>query len=116
MAVPKPAAPAAPKPPLKRKVVVLEEGTLTSLALNPAVVAEFPALASIAKLAKQPTRGGCGTCGRAAQERAQTYQKVKLAVAGLPSDRKRRLKDLLNANSVRLLYRDGKGKAQQLVF
>lgn len=101
---------------LKRKMVVIEEGTLTSMALNPAIAAAFPVLGPIAKLARKGTGGGCGSCGRAAQERAKMYQQVKMALAGMGSDQKRKLKDLLNANSVRLLYKDTSGRAQQLTF
>ncbi len=107
---------ADPKKPLKRKLVVIEEGMLATMALNPTIAKEFPILAPIAKLARGGTRAGCGTCGRAAQERAKLYQQVKLALAGMDSDRKRKLKDLLNTNSARLLYRDNAGKAQQLTF
>lgn len=106
----------APKPPLKRKLVVIEEGTLTSMALNAAIAREFPVLAPIAKLARAAPRAGCGSCGRAGQERAVTFQRVKQALASMDATQKRKLKDLMNAQSMRLLYRDNAGKAQQLTF
>ena len=106
----------AEKKPLKRKMVVIEEGTLTTMSLNPQIAAAFPVLGPIAKLARKGTGGGCGSCGRAAQERAKLFQQVKLALAGMASDQKRKLKDLLNANSVRLLYKDTAGRSQQLTF
>lgn len=102
--------------PLKRKLVVIEEGTLTSMALNAAISKEFPILAPIAKLARSAPRAGCGTCGAAGQQRAKTFQAVKLALAGMDATQKRKLKDLMNAQSMRLLYRDNGGKAQQLTF
>lgn len=107
---------AAQKPPLKRKLVVIEEGTLTSMALNAAIAKEFPVLAPIAKLARSAPRAGCGTCGRAGQERAVTFQRVKQQLASMDATQKRKLKDLMNASSMRLLYRDNGGKAQQLTF
>jgi hypothetical protein len=107
---------ATPKPPLKRKLVVIEEGTLTSMALNAAIVAAFPVLAPIAKLAREAPRAGCGTCGTAGQKRAQTFQQVKQALASMDATRKRQLKDMMNAQSMRLLYRDNSGKAAQLTF
>lgn len=103
-------------PPLKRKMVVIEEGTLTSMALNATIVKEFPFLAPIAKLASKARGGGCGTCGTAARERAATFQKVKQTLAGMDTERKRKLKDMMNAASMRLLYKDNSGKAQQLTF
>lgn len=102
--------------PNKRKMVVIEEGTLTTMALNPSIAKEFPLLAPIAKLARGGRGGGCGTCGRANQDRAKTFQQVKLALAGMDSTKKRKLKDLMNTQSMRLLYRDHAGKAQQLTF
>lgn len=101
---------------LKRKMVVIEEGTLTTMALNPTIAAAFPVLGPIAKLARKGAGAGCGSCGKAAQERARLYQQVKLALAGMASDQKRKLKDLLNAQSVRLLYKDTRGHSQQLTF
>jgi hypothetical protein len=114
VSAPKPVA--KPPAPLKRKLVVIEEGTLTGMALNAGIAAAFPVLAPIAKLAKAAPRAGCGTCGRAGQERAQTFQKVKLALAGMDASQKRKLKDMMNASSMRLLYKDTAGKAQQLTF
>lgn len=101
---------------LKRKMVVIEEGTLTTMAMNANVLKEFPVLGPIAKLAKASPRAGCGTCGRAAQVRSKLFQQVKLALAGMDGERKRKLKDLMNASSMRLLYRDNAGRAQQLTF
>lgn len=101
----------------KRKMVIIEEGTLTAMALNPTIAKAFPALAGIAKLARGGGgKPGCGSCGRASQERAKVYQQAKLALAGMDGTRKRQLKDLMNAQSMRLLYKDHAGKAQQLTF
>jgi len=102
--------------PLKRTMVVLEDGLLASLAVNPVFTAEFPVLAPIAKLAKSPQRAGCGSCGRAGQARTSTYQQVKQALASMDSTKKRKLKDMLNAQSVRIIYKDSRNKAQQLTF
>lgn len=101
---------------LKRTMVVIEEGTLTSMALNATIAKEFPILAPIAKLARKTGGGGCGTCGAAARERAATFQRVKQAIASMDSDRKRRLKDSMNAQNMRIMYKDNSGKAQQLTF
>ncbi len=102
--------------PLKRKLIVLEEGTLTSMALNAVLVKEFPILAPIAKIAKQAPRVGCGSCGTAAATRAKTFQGVKLAIAGMDGTKKSRLKALMNVQSMRLLYRDNSGKSHSLTF
>jgi hypothetical protein len=102
--------------PQKRKMVVIEESTLTTMALNPTVAKAFPLLAGIAKLARGSGKATCGQCGKASQDRAKTFQAVKLAIAGMDAVRKRQLKDLMNAESMRILYKDHAGKAQQLTF
>lgn len=103
-------------PPLKQKMAIIDEAALTTMALNPAIAKEFPVLKPVAKLARSGGRGSCGGCGRAAQERSRLFAQVKLALAGMDATRKRKLKDLLNARSVRLMYKDTRGKAQQLTF
>lgn len=100
-----------------RKLVVLEEGQLVALALNKDVAAEFPFLAPLASIAKAaPARRGCGACGTANNDRAAAFQKAKAAVAGMDSARKRRLKQILNAEQVRVLYRRPSGKGEELTF
>lgn len=105
-------AAAAPQPS-KRKMVVLEEGTITAMASNAAILKAFPFLSRISSLAKAK---GCGSCGAAAQKRAAAFQQVKRDLAGLASDRKRVLKDLLNTERARVLFRAPNGKAQELTF
>lgn len=99
----------------KRKLVVIEEGTITSMASNDTFKKEFPFLASLAtKTANK--RGGCGGCGRAAAERTAVFTAAKQALAGMDSDKKRRLKELLNAAQVRITYKNNSGKLMQLTF
>lgn len=106
-----------PRPPLKRKMVVIEDGMLVSMAANEAIAAEFPFLKPVLAAARTAARGGgCGSCGQAARTKAAAYRQAKLNLAGLPSDKKRRLKELLNAQAVRLLYKDAANRAQQLTF
>ena len=102
---------------LKHKMVILEEGTLAQMSLNATIAKEFPIFAPIAKIIRRGgVKAGCGSCNRGNQERAKVFQQVKVAIAGLASDRKRRLKDLANASQMRIVYRDSSGKAQQLTF
>jgi len=99
----------------KRKLVVVEEGTITSMASNAAFTKEFPFLASLAaKTAGK--KGGCGGCGRAAAERTAVFTAAKQALAGMDSDKKRRLKELLNTTQIRITYKNNSGKLVQLTF
>ena len=103
--------------PEKRKMVVLEDSTIGSMALNAEIVKEFPFFGVLAKNLRQGTgRRGCGSCNRTANERAKLLQQVKASIAGLSSERKRVLKDKLNTQSARITYRSSEGKAIQLTF
>lgn len=96
-----------------RPLVVLEEAAITALAVNPKAAAEFPVLGAVKTAARA---GGCGRCGAAARARARVFQDVKQALAGMDASRKRRLKELLNAAKVRLVFRTAGGRVQTLTF
>ena len=74
----------------RRKLVVIEEGTLTSMATNAAFLAEFPFLASLAQ--KTQRRGGCGGFGKAAQERGRLFGSAQSAFGGEASAKQKTLK------------------------
>ena len=97
---------------LKRELVVVEEGTLSALAGNAAALAEFPFLKNLAR--RERTR--CGRCSRANGERAANYGSAKQSIASLDSAKKNRLKQLLNANKLRITYKLPSGKLMQLTF
>ena len=97
----------------RRKLVVIEEGTLTSMATNAAFLAEFPFLASLAQRTKKK---GCGGCGRAGQERAQLFGAAKAALAGMASEKKRRLKEMLNAQQIQITYKAANNRVVALKF
>lgn len=86
----------------RKPLVVIEEGLLSKMANDAKFVKEFPFLKSL-QSTKKP--GGCGGC-KAAQERAVVFTSAKKAIRGLPSDKSNRLKQLLNARSIRVRYMD----------
>ena len=99
----------------QKTMVVLEEATLATMAINPKLLAEFPMLAPIANMLR--TQGvSCGSCGAAAKNRAAVYAKVKLAIVALTPDKKKRLKEMLNTRQVRIVYKDTADRPQQLTF
>lgn len=95
----------------RRKIVIIEDSTLASMAANDTFVKEFPFLQ---KLRVAPKRGGCGACAR--NSTAGLFASAKKAVAGLDSERKRKLKEMLNTKELRITYRTGEGKIVTLVF
>ena len=112
--VPKPAA----KPVSLRKLAVIEESTIAGMAMNKAFLAEFPFLASVGRTIRSENGKpkGCGGCGRAAQERSAIFTAAKQAISSMDSTKKRRLKELLNAQQARLTFKNNSGKVIQLTF
>src|SRR5262245_3264398 len=92
--------------PTKRKLVTLEDSTIIALTLNDKALAAFPFLKPLRQeLQRQRTapRTGCGRCGSRSPKTASLMQAVKSALAGMDSAKKRELKDLLNAEQVRVI-------------
>jgi len=94
-------------------LVVLTDGVLTRLAASDSFITEFPFLSALTKLTRT---GGCGACGRRNSANAEAYNAVKRNIAGLASDRKQKLKHMLSAKAVRVIYRADDGKVIQLTF
>lgn len=101
----------------RNKLVVLEHGYLASLANSAEFIREFPILKQLASASATPRRaGGCGGCGRSNRVRADAYQRVKEGLAAMDSNRKQRLKQMLNADQVRIVYRSAQGRAIKMTF
>jgi hypothetical protein len=95
----------------RRKLVIIEDSTLASMAANDSFVKEFPFLQA---LRVAPKRTGCGSCAR--NSTAGLFGSAKKAVAGLDSEKKRKLKELLNTKELRVTYRTGDGRIVTLVL
>lgn len=99
-----------------RPLVHLEDGVLTGMAVSDAFVREFPFLRNLAATLKAlPSK--CSACARskAARDRAHALLTARAAIAGLPAERKRRLKELLGARQVRLRYVVAAGNARKVM-
>ena len=97
----------------KHKMSVIEDGTLTSMANNKKILAAFPFLKSLQKAPKKPK---CGKCGSGNQRRATVFTAAKRTLAGMGSAQKRKLKELLNTEQVRIIYRNERNKPVELTF
>lgn len=100
-------APAAPAPIRDR--VVIENGTIATLAGNPAAVKEFPFLGSV-----RDAKKGCGGCGTKNKAKEEALAKAKKSIAGLADDRRRLLLGFLGARSATVVYRTGEGVAREV--
>jgi|JI10StandDraft_1071094.scaffolds.fasta_scaffold467061_1 hypothetical protein len=86
-----------------REMVVLDDATLRSMAVNQQFTSEFPFLSAVAA-----KTGSCGRCSRnRATAQAQNLDAVKRTLTAMTADKKKRLLQLLNTKQVRLRYREG---------
>lgn len=90
----------------QRRLVVIEDGLLTTMANSPQYVSQFPFLAALQGQKKKP--GSCGSCSKDAKNRANVYNSAKAAIAGMDVENKRKLKQLLNAKEVRVRFTEGR--------
>jgi hypothetical protein len=92
----------------QRKLVVIEDGLLLSMAANAAFIAAFPFLTALqSPQIRAGSRGGCGSCGSKNNARNSALLSAKANLANMDVDSKRRLKEMLNAQQVRIIYQDG---------
>jgi hypothetical protein len=82
------------------------------MSVNKTFLDAFPFLSGLQKMKKK----GCGGCGRAGQARATALTSAKQTIAGMGSDKKRQLKRLLNAEQVRVTYKNSGGQIINLTF
>ena len=91
-----------------RKLVVIEEGLIYSMASTERFLSEFPVLRQAQTLIAAPVapKGGCGGCkGDNLNRRDETIMRVKMGLAGMPDDRRRLLAKMLNTERLRISYR-----------
>lgn len=93
----------------QKRLVVLEESVLASMAGNRLFLAEFPFLGQLSRLKGSASKPGCGSCrGRQiTHQRIAAISTLKQTIAGMGDDKKRRLKELLNTQQVQLRFRAG---------
>lgn len=92
-------------------MITLDDSALDRLASDPKFVQAFPLLKQLA--AAQRSRG---CCGKTDQRRASIYHAVKTAIVTLDTESKKKLKTMLNTNSIRLRYRNARGDVVRYTF
>jgi hypothetical protein len=93
------------------RLVILNDTLIRSMASNEKFVRDFPFLGNVKK-ANGVKRRCCGG-GRAV---SQILQAAKGAFAGLSPDKRKLLKQLLNAEKVRVTYRDSSRRMVEQTF
>lgn len=98
----------------QRKLVVIEDSMVLSMAQNQQYLGEFPFLQGLAQAAVRRGRG-CGRCGSANKERAQVLNAAKAAIAGMSPEKKKRMMKLLNTEKMRVIFMSGGKTVSQTI-
>jgi hypothetical protein len=98
-----------------KKLLALDDRTLTRLVNMPDMVREFPWLASTTKV-KAAEKKGCSPCRRKAQQRSADLRALKAVIAGLPHEEKKRLRQKLQVDQLTLVYQNETKVVRRMVF
>jgi hypothetical protein len=96
--------------------VVVEDGTILSLLNNQAAVQAIPCLANKKNLFGGGG-GGCGSCARkrAAKQREE-MAKIKACLVALSGEKQAQLKQILNAQQIKIVYTNSAGQTLSTTF
>jgi hypothetical protein len=94
--------------------VVLDHAALQNLLRRPDVLQVFPFMAAAA--AKLKGSKGCNGCGGKNRANLADYESLKAAIAQLGGDDKRKLRDLLQATEVRLVFKNFRNQTVRMTF
>lgn len=97
----------------QHKLLILEESVLITMANNPNFQSEFAFLKGLTKL--NGKRTGCGKCNRSAGKRLTLVNGAKQTIVSMGAEKKRRLKQLLKAEKVRVRVANN-GKVTEYTF
>lgn len=97
----------------RNKLLVIQDSTIRAMAAKSEFVKAFPLLRTVANADKSAR-----TCCAGARKRRekQLMMRVKQSLSGLSSAQKKKLKDMLNADQIRITFRRTTGKVVQLTF
>ena len=97
-------------------MVTVEDSTIMMMLRDARYAQTIPCLFNKAELFREGNVH-CGACARKRQERQRTEMaKIKSCLAALSADKKRELKQLLNADKIRVTYVNASGQIVQLTF
>ena len=98
-----------------QELVIIENSTVAAMLADAEIVSQIPCLQNI-DTAPTTKKSGCGKCGRKNSAKAAEYTGIKNCIAGMSSDNKRKLKSILDAHKVRIVYLNDTGRIIKLTF
>lgn len=97
-------------------LVTIEDSTILTMISDPRYADTIPCLMNKAELFKKQAVG-CGACARKRQQKQrEEMARIKSCLGALSSDKKIELKQLLNAQKVRVTFTGPSGNVVQLTF
>jgi len=96
------------------KVVTIEDSTITALLGNSKLVEALPGLKTAG--AAKAAASSCKPCQAKARAKAVNYSQVKKAIGTLSGEQRKKLKEHLGADKVRVTFKNDAGKMVQLTF
>jgi hypothetical protein len=97
-------------------LVTIEDSTVLTMLRDSRYTQVIPCLFNKAETFRTSNMH-CGACARKRQERQRTEMaKIKSCLAALSAEKKRELKQLMNAEKIRVTYVNASGQVVQLTF
>lgn len=101
---------------MTRSLVVIEDSTVFSMLHDPAFNTTIPCLFGKQGIFKSAS-GGCSSCAKKKQDnRRQELSRIKACLAGLSNAKRQELKQLFNAEKIRIVYGNAAGQVVQVTF
>jgi hypothetical protein len=103
-------------------LVVIDDSMVMAIMNDNKILSQIPPIKVAVSNAKAKSdaginrKAGCKPCQSKARNLAINLMVVKKAIAQLPNDMKKKLKELLNAKEVRIVYKNDSGKLIQLTY
>ena len=97
-----------------QELVIIENSTVAAMLADSEIVSQMPCLQNITTA--QAQKSGCGKCGRKNSVKASEYTGIKNCLASMSADNKRKLKQILNATRLRIVYVNNSGRIVKLTF
>jgi hypothetical protein len=96
-------------------LLVIDDAAIKRFLANDTIVAEFPFMRGMA--AKQASKKKpCKCGGNKNRANVAEYAGIKSAIAGMPAEKKARLKQLVGAEQIRMYYTNNKRQKVKLTF
>jgi hypothetical protein len=103
----------------EHKLLIIDDSMAVAIISNLKIIQEIPAIKVAADNAKAKGSRplfGCRPCQAKARNVAMDLMQIKQTIAQLPDSDRKKLKELLNADKIRLVYRTPSNKLVQLTY